>query len=169
MPTPRLLTPDDIPAFRALRLENLTNAPWSSGATPGNDPTEAPGYLENLIASPDQHLIITDHPDDPARLAAAAGLQRYPSAKTAHRAMIWGVYTTPPLRRQGHARRIMQHAIGLARQWDGLRYLALSVSADSAGAIALYESLGFRQWGTEPAVVHIEGKDYDETYMALKL
>lgn len=169
MTAPRFLELDDIPAYRTLRAENLTDAPWSSGATPGNDPTESPGYLEKIIAANDQHLIVIDHPNNSAQLASAAGLLRYPGQKTSHRAMIWGVYTTPPLRHQGFARQVMQHAIETAKQWDGLRYIALSVSASSDGAIALYESLGFKQWGTEPEVVHIDGKDYDETYMALKL
>ena len=169
MTTPRLLQLDDIPAYRRLRAENLTDAPWSSGSSPGDDPTESLGYLEKIIAANDQHLIIIDHPINSAQLAAAAGLLRYPGHKTSHRAMIWGVYTTPSLRRQGFARQVMQHAIATAKQWDGLRYIALSVSARSDGAIALYESLGFKQWGTEPDVVHHNGKDYDETYMALKL
>ena len=145
------------------------NAPWSSAASSGDDPTEADGFLEKLIDSDDQHLIVLDHPDDPTRLAAAAGLQRYPSTKTNHRAMIWGVYTTASMRRRGYAREVMRFAIDTARQWEGLRFLALSVSAESAGPIALYQSLGFEPWGTEPAVVHINGRDYDEIYMALRL
>lgn len=169
MPTPRLLQPADIPAFRVLRLENLVEAPYASGSTPGNDPTEADGYLERLIESPDQRLIVLDHPDDPTQICAAAGLQRYPSTKTAHRAMIWGVYTTPSMRRRGYARQVLEYTIQAARQWHGLRYLALSVSSTSSGAIALYESLGFVPWGTEPAVLHFDGVDYDETYMALEL
>jgi len=169
MPSPRFLQLDDIPAYRTLRAENLIDAPWSSGATHGNDPTESSGYLEKIIAANDQHLFVLDHPTNADQLASAAGLLRYPSEKTSHRAMIWGVYTTPPLRQRGYARQVLQHAIESAKQWEGLRYIALSVSASSESAIALYESLGFKQWGTEPDVVHIDGKDYDELYMALKL
>lgn len=169
MPTPRLLQPADIPAYRALRLESLTDAPWASGATPGDDPVETPGYLDSIIEAPDQHIIILDHPDCPGQLAAAAGLRRYPSKKTNHRAMIWGVYTTPAMRRQGLARQVMQHTIDTAKEWDGLRYIALTVAATSAGPIALYESLGFTQWGTEPGVICIDGTDHDETSMVLKL
>ena len=159
----------DIPAYRVLRLENLNDAPCSSGASPGDDPTEAEGFLENFITDPSRHMIVIDHPHIENALASCASLQRYPGLKASHRALIGGVYTTPTLRRQGFARALLDYMIDLAKQWAGLRYLALSVSADSAGAIALYESLGFVQWGTEPDVIHIDGRDYDEVYLTLKL
>lgn len=114
-------------------------------------------------------MIVIDHPHNENMLASSASLQRYPGVKASHRALIGGVYTTPALRRQGFARALLDYTIDLATQWDGLRYLALSVSADSAGAIALYESLGFVQWGIEPNVIHIDGRDYDEVYLTLKI
>jgi ribosomal-protein-alanine N-acetyltransferase len=56
---------------------------------------------------------------------------------------VLAVATHPDHRRAGHARRLTEHALDVARARDAKRGF-LEVRADNAAAIALYESLGFR-------------------------
>lgn len=86
-----------------------------------------------------------------------------------HRALIYSVYCDPVHRRKGYARAIMHAAIATARSWEGVDIICLAVSAKSADALALYESLGFERWGLEPDVVRVNGEAYDEIHMALRL
>jgi len=47
--------------------------------------------------------------------------------------------------------------------------LNLGVSETTPGARALYEAVGFVVWGTEPRAMRVEGRYYDEIFMALAL
>ena len=49
-----------------------------------------------------------------------------------------------------------------ARDLAGLEHVLLSVTSENAAALALYRSLGFEAWGTEPAAMKVDGVDYDE-------
>jgi RimJ/RimL family protein N-acetyltransferase len=103
------------------------------------------------------------------RLAAAAGIFRQEKEKFVHRARLWGVFVEPAYRGRGIGRIVVAAAIDLARTWEGVDHLDLGVSENSPGAIRLYESLGFRQWGREPETLQHNGRRYDEIYMSLRL
>ncbi|NIQ95384.1 MAG: ribosomal protein S18-alanine N-acetyltransferase [Desulfuromonadales bacterium] len=57
---------------------------------------------------------------------------------------IMNVATAPAFRRQGVGRSLLRHAMARARQ-RGLERTTLEVRTGNAGAIALYEALGFRR------------------------
>ncbi len=63
----------------------------------------------------------------------------------------------------------MNAAVEFARSLPGVRYVHLCVSEQSGGAQALYERVGFRVWGTEPAAMVIDGGDVPEEHMVLTL
>ena len=64
---------------------------------------------------------------------------------------------------------LMEAAIALARTWGGVEMINIAVSANSPGALRLYESLGFVQWGREPRVTRVGGSTYDEIHLAMDL
>lgn len=47
--------------------------------------------------------------------------------------------------------------------------MSLRVNAGNAGAIRLYESLGFRSFGREPGSMQVNGEFHDEIHMFLRL
>lgn len=49
----------------------------------------------------------------------------------------------------------------------GVTTIQLACSENSTAAAALYRSLGFTQWGTEPDAIRIGGKSYNELHMSL--
>lgn len=167
----RPLTPADADAYSALRHEMLADAPWAfAGSGPVDDPSCDPAHVRTQLANP-EHVIIGAW--DGTRLVGSAGVLRNTKVKFRHTAFIWGVYVTPTCRGQGLSRRIMLAAIETARGWPGVAAVRLGVSAKSARAKALYESLGFSAWGIEPDCIRLPEHGHepgnDEYHMTLRL
>ncbi len=147
----------------------LRDSPWAFGSSPGDDRTECDRFFDELLADPDQHIVVIDHPQRAGELASVLGLRRERARKARHLASIWGVYTVPDMRGQGFARSALEHAITIAGRWDTVSRVGLSASVRSVGAIALYESLGFVRWGIEPGVTRVDGEDIDEVHLSLRI
>ena len=67
---------------------------------------------------------------------------REPGGAPEPRLLLRNLWVAPPMRRQGMARELMRAAEALAAE-QACSQLYLDVRADNAGAIALYEDLGF--------------------------
>ena len=67
---------------------------------------------------------------------------REPGGAPEPRLLLRNLWVAPPMRRQGMARELMRAAEALAVE-QACSQLYLDVRADNAGAIALYEDLGF--------------------------
>ena len=89
--------------------------------------------------------------------------------KTKHKADIYGVYIHPDYRGQGLARRLLEQLITQAKAVNGLETLLLAVSEHNAPALALYQSLGFVEWGKEPDALRHAGESLTEIFMRLEL
>jgi RimJ/RimL family protein N-acetyltransferase len=162
----RRLGPSDAEVYVAIRREMLADAPFAFLASPESDVGSDPEKVRpRLSAGPEN---ATFGAFDPV-LVGVVGMFREPHAKAAHKMHIWGMYVTGARRRRGIARRLMQTAIAHARTIEGIRHVSLSVSATASEARALYESLGFRAWGTEPDALRYDGRFADEIHMSLVL
>ncbi len=162
----RALTVDDIPAFIELRREALRDSPWAFAASEDSDLGLQADVMRSRISQPGQAIVGAFDGD---RLVGMAGLVRNHHGKMAHRAAVWGVYVTPSARGRGVAEAIMRELLRIARTWPGLDSVSLQVSARAEGAKRVYERLGFRQWGVEPAALKLDGVAYDEAHMVLML
>jgi ribosomal protein S18 acetylase RimI-like enzyme len=158
-PTARLMTLGDIDAYTKLRREMLHDSPWAFSASPEDDLASHPEAVKLWFDEPEHEVVVLDHPNNPDRLASALGIKREVKLKFRHRASIWGVYTTPDARGNGFARMIMNRA----------DVLQLGVSGNAPAAMALYQSLGFEEWGIERDCVRVNGRSFDEHYLALRL
>ena len=163
---PRLLESSEYPAYCALRREMLGDMPWSFGASPEDDAASDPVKLAERLSAP-RNVIVAVFDEATGTPVSVAGLVGSERTKTRHGAGIWGVYTTPAARGQGAGRAVMNATIEMARSWEGIRKVWLSVSDDAPPARALYESLGFVVWGTEPISLVVDGVDHAEIHMAL--
>lgn len=169
MPVIRLLTPEDAPAYAALRREMLVESPWAFLRSIDDDFAVVESAIAAKLAE-NENDIAGAFDDGPApRLFASAGVVRLDPRKTRHRALIWGVYVTPAARGKGLGRAVMNLAINTARTWPGVECIWLSVSDRTPAARALYESLGFATWGTEPDAIRIAGESAAEHHMHLRL
>lgn len=168
-PAVRPLAVDEAEAYARLRSVMLVDTPHAFASSPGEAKGEKAEGIIEYLADPHQAIAVVDHPDTPGELSASAGIMRRKHQKLRHRADIWGVYCVPELRGRGFGRAVMIHAIELARAWEGIEVIGLSVSARSPSAIALYESLGFQHWGIEPDALRIDGESFDEIHLTLRL
>lgn len=104
-----------------------------------------------------------------ATLVGMVGFYRETRIKRRHRGWIWGTFVAPEWRGRGLARRLMEEAIGRARQIAGMRYVLLSVSAGQDAARGLYAGLGFEVYAFEPEAIQAGGRFIDMEHMRLKL
>jgi ribosomal protein S18 acetylase RimI-like enzyme len=163
--TVRRLRPEDAAAFAGVRREALDDAPWAFEASPEDDFAGAANFVREALARSDQTIIGAFAPE----LAGVVGVFRERPRKAAHRARLWGLYVRPELRRLGLGLTLVREAIAFARSLDGVSVVELSVSEKAATATALYERLGFRAWGVEPAALRVGGEDLAERHMRLDL
>lgn len=162
----RPLNSADVPAFVELRREALRDSPWAFAASEESDVGVNAELMRQRIAEPGQVIIGAF---DGARLIGIAGMVRNRHGKMAHRAAVWGVYVMPSARGRGVAEAVMRELLRIARTWPGLDSVSLQVSARAEGAKRLYERLGFKQWGVEPAALMLDGVAYDEAHMVISL
>jgi len=174
--TIRLLARGDALAYTALRREMLNDSPWAYYRSPQEDPGCKAELVENELSTVDRYAIAGAFTNDAAsRLVAAAGILRSGSQKTAHRATVWGVYTSPPHRGRGLGRAVVSAAIDCALAWrrgpgsPAIEAVTLGVSERSTAARALYTAMGFVAWGAEPDAVRIGTERYAETHMHMDL
>lgn len=144
----------------------LLDAPEAFAASPEDDVVSDEAFVARALG-PENAIFAVAGGDD--ELVAVAGVVRQTKVKFRHRADVWGVYVAPAHRGKGHARAALAAAIELARSWDGVEWIDIGVSAATAGAQRLYESLGFVAWGREPAATAIGEARHDEIFLALRL
>lgn len=163
----RRLEPPDAAAFFELRRAALLDTPWAFLSSPEDDVARDIASVEAMLTKP-EHAVFGAF-DQPGGLVAIAGVFRQSKLKARHRGEIWGVFCAPSARGQGHGRAVTSAAIEHARSWPGVEIVQLSASERTPGAIALYRSLGFEPWGTEPDAMRIGGVGHAEVHMQLRL
>jgi RimJ/RimL family protein N-acetyltransferase len=162
--TVRRLVGADAAAFQSLRLQGLVECPLAFAASPEDEAGEAVDTVAARLAD-QAHGPVFGAFDADSRLVAVVGLGRERMRKLAHKAVLWGMYVAPAARRQGLGRLLVRHALAEAAATPGLRQVTLGVHAGNHAARALYESLGFIAWGTEPEAAWVDGEPHDETWM----
>jgi len=164
----RRLKEDDAPALLVLRREALEREPASFGesleeflALPSST------YADRLRSGGDENFIYGAFQD--SALIAMAGFVRERRAKRRQKGVIWGVYVTPAHRGKGVSRAVMTALLDSARALPGIGYIYLTVTSAQSPARQLYQSLGFRSFGTEPRALAAGGRYFDEEHMVLEI
>ena len=67
-----------------------------------------------------------------------------------------GLYTAPAAQRQGHGRRLVEHALRVAPSLGITTFLAFTF-AHNAPSLALFRKAGFADWGRLPRVARLDG------------
>lgn len=103
------------------------------------------------------------------RLIGIIRLSRYEAINEKHRAYLAGLYVLPEFRKRGCGRVLVSQALHRATMTAGVRRVNLTVVTQQKNAIRLYQSFGFRIYGTEHETFIKDGKYYDEYLMTLEL
>jgi ribosomal protein S18 acetylase RimI-like enzyme len=153
-------------ALIALRREALQTEPFAFAASVADDiGLVMESVLKFLGAADTQAVYGAFNNRD---LHGMVGLVKATKLKQRHKAMIWGMYVQPGFRRAGIGRALLDAVIEEARTWS-VDQLQLSVAETATVARRLYESTGFRVWGTEPRALHWNGQFITEHHLALAL
>lgn len=161
----RRLTPDDAPAFQALRLAGLLESPAAFGSSYEEERDFPPAVIEGRLAPrPDRGPFGAF---ENGELVGLVALGRESHRKLEHKALIWGLYVAPKARGKGVGRALLLEALSLAKSVPGIRQANLSVNASNKAAIGLYKSMGFEPFGHEPDAMLVDGELHDELHMRL--
>lgn len=148
----RRLEAADAPAYRALMLQAYDQEPDAFTSTAG----------ERAALSMDWWMDRIGHGDglgrafgafDADRLVGTVAVEALRPLKTRHKAHVVGMYVAPGCRALGAGRRLMQALLDHVQAHPSIQMLTLTVTEGNAGAIRLYESMGFQAFGTEPMAI----------------
>ncbi len=157
----RRLGPRDAAAFREIRLQALQDHPTAFGADHASD-AQLP--LAAFAQRLQDTAVFAGFADaNEVRMLGTAGLFRANSPKSRHIATLWGVYLRPEARGIGLARPLIDAVTAEAAK--DCRSLRLSVQADNAAAIRLYQAAGFVEWARDHGALLVDGQLYDEILM----
>lgn len=113
-------------------------------------------YWKGMLLVPERRLVV-------GRLdgviAGSVQLSRAPrnNEAQAFAGTLTSAFVAPWARRRGIAQGVVTEAERLAREL-GLVVLNLDLRDTQRAAIGLYESLGYRRWGTHPCYAQVEGR-----------
>ena len=164
----RKMVKADAAAYRDLRLRALQLHPEAYGSSYEESVQRDVAFFSQRIPEPqsDDAIFVVE---EAGQFVGMVVFVRETQQKLKHIANIYGVYVDAQVRGRGIGRLLMQHTIDHARQIEGLRQIVLGVIATNTVALNLYESLGFKLWGTEPAALFINDTFYDEHFLTLFL
>jgi ribosomal protein S18 acetylase RimI-like enzyme len=166
----RVLRGDDAEAFRALRLRALREHPEAFAMTPDEfSPIPLDVLARRLDGEPERPHDFTLGAFEGETLAGMLGFGRMGEIKQQHKGVLWGMYVMPEATGHGIGRGLVEAAIARCRKQQGLEALLLTVVTSNVRALGLYQSLGFRVYGTEPRALRLDGRYLDEALMMLHL
>lgn len=161
----RMLTLDDAPAYRALRLRSFREHPEAFTTSYEELEGQSPAETQKRMAAPNLKFWGAFMN---GKLCGYVGLDRETRAKCRHKATLVGMYVQPEAAGRGVGRALVEALLGQARA-DGLELVVLTVTEGNAKAQALYERCGFRSFGVEPHAIKVDGRAWGKNHMYLRL
>lgn len=161
----RRLAPHDAEAFSQLRSEVTSDNPVPMGLTLQEELSRPIEGFRSQLAAPAPNAVFGVFVSGELVATAAVSLAS-PFASSRHKMLMWGVFTSPRFRRQGLARKAVEHAIRHAFA-SGARRVNLLAYVPNEAALSLYRSLGFVSYGVEPEAICLDGEYFDGVHMSL--
>ena len=163
----RVLTQEDVSEWIRLRLEALeVDAKAFSASLDEYRLLSLDDVKTRLWSVPDAFVVGAF---DDGKMLGMAGFYRDRGPKVRHKGRVWGVYVSSSRRGRGLGRQMMNALLERAAAIPGIEQVLLSVTSSQTAALALYRSLGFQIFGTEPRALNAKGEFIDEHYLVLPL
>ncbi len=113
----RALEPNGAPALIALRREALSTAPLAFGASLEDDRGLSLETVRTSLADVGSFAVLGAF--EGGALVGMVGVSRLEKLKSRHRAKIWGMFVTPPVRGRGLGAALLRAAIEQAARGLG--------------------------------------------------
>lgn len=159
------LTPADTEAYRFVRLSALREQPPAFGSLPEDEPNLSDTAVR--LEESDDRCFFGAFQNE--QLVGIIRISRYSAPNEKHRAYLAGLYVLPSFRCHGCGKALIHEALSWAANATGIKRVNLTVVTQQEAAIRLYQSFGFRTYGTEPETFSRGGQFYDECLMTLAL
>lgn len=146
------LAASDAQRYRALMLHAYAAAADAFTSTPEERAAEPDAWWVTRIADPKGLSIAFGafHDDE---LIGTTTIEFSAKPKTRHKAHLIGMFVSAAARGLGAGKALVPAALAAARARPGVRVVTLTVTEGNLPAIALYESCGFKAFGTEPMAI----------------
>jgi ribosomal protein S18 acetylase RimI-like enzyme len=154
----RKLTPDDVEAFRAVRLEGLHSHPENFGSDADDEASYPLERWTTWLARGSGFGAFVD-----GALVGIISFSAETQKKHRHQGSIGSFYVRPAWRGRGVADALM--AAALEEAAHRVEHVSLTVTASNESAIRLYKRHGFEVVGRLPASIRVNGIDHDEISM----
>lgn len=149
------LTPAHAAAYRAFMLQTYADESDAFTATVAErERLPLPWWTARVSDDPDATQLVYGAFVE-ARLVGVVGLRFARRERTRHKASLFGLCVLPAFRGQGIARALVERVLAQARTTPGTRIVQLKVAQPNTPALRLYESCGFRSYGTEPFAIQM--------------
>lgn len=155
----RRLGPEDLEAYRAIRMEALANHPEAFVTSAEGFAQRSDDEIRQMLES----LAVFGAETADGELVGLNAFFRNDGLKERHRGWMVQVYVAPDHRGTGLSKALCEHLIEYARRH--VLQVHLGVWAENVPAIKLYERLGFSVYGTEPRYLFVNGRFIDEHMM----
>lgn len=162
----RRLTKNDANDFFNLRLESLQECPSNFLSSYDEEKITGRSFFENLLASDDnKNVIFAAFIKN--KMIGSIGIYQEKAIKAAHKCNVWGMYVQANYRKHAVGKQLLESAIHHAKEKMHCLIMNLSVETNNIAAKNLYETYGFKIWGTETKAMRIDQRFYDEFHMSL--
>lgn len=149
------LEAEDLPIFKAIRMESLKMAPSAFANTFADWSSLSDDEWLDRMKIPVFAMLKGQEP------VGITGLMLQCGEKRSHRATIIMVYLRESERGSGLVNDLLQAVMGFAKE-SGVRQFELNVNHTNARAIRFYERHGFERVGKIPAALIDDGLEVDE-------
>ena len=163
----RRLTPDDVVAYRSIRLQALAEYPAAFLSSAEEESAEQLEWHAKRLAETNETVMLGAFVDQ--ALIGMVGYGRNARRKVRHTGFIRAMFVTSEWQGRGIGTALLKQALAELRQRDGLRQIYLEVVAGNVAAVELYKRLGFVPYGLQPDALCIDGVFQDDMLMHLSL
>lgn len=155
----RELTEEDYNSFIRITLLALETNPEAFTASAIGEDNEMIKIRFDAAAGPRKKHFILGLFDDKDELISILGAARGDIQLTAHKALIWVLYTTREHRGKGYATRLLEAAVERGHKIKDLEQLNVAVHSKNIDAVHMFNSCGFEEEGVERCAFK-EGENY---------
>lgn len=139
----RVLGIADVGEYRAIRLSALATAPDAFGSVHA---VEASRPLDHHAQRLTSSIVFGAY--DACRIVGMIVFKLEDGPKDAHKGFVWGFFVEPAARERGIGAALLAALIDVTH--GKVEQVMLSVVAENAAAIALYDRFGFRRTASNP-------------------
>ncbi|MFN3720849.1 MAG: GNAT family N-acetyltransferase [Rhizobium rhizophilum] len=157
----RLLSADDAPVFREIRLAGLQNHPEAFGADIEDESSRSVEWFADRL----RNSAVFGGFNEARELCGLIAVARSESPKTRHSASIWGMYVKAAYRGTGLSASLLNVAVTYA--FEHCSTVRLAVVESNHAARRLYSKAGFREWARDLAALKVGDVFHDEIMMRL--